>query len=148
MQVLTIPIANGSELPPVIQAFATGPSGGVITGPGLSPAAAVEIIRLAAKYRLLAVYSANAYLLSEGALVTYGGDASTSFGASQVTSIAYCAVLKSATWLCNTPRGFTWESISRPPRRLGPHDVWQKSHSARNICHCDFLRDVHALKSC
>jgi putative ABC transport system substrate-binding protein len=42
---------------------------------GLSPAAAVEIIRLAAKYRLPAVYSANAYLLSEGALVTYGGDA-------------------------------------------------------------------------
>ena len=74
MQVLTIPIANGSELPPAIQAFATEPNGGVIAGPGLSPAAAVEIIRLAAKYRLPAVYSANAYL-PEGALVTYGGDA-------------------------------------------------------------------------
>ena len=74
MQVLTIPIASGSELPPVIQAFATEPNGGVITGPGLSPAAAVEIIRLAAKYRLPAVYSANVYL-SEGALVTYGSDA-------------------------------------------------------------------------
>jgi putative ABC transport system substrate-binding protein len=73
MQVLTIPIGNGSELPPAIQAFATEPNGGVIAGPGLSPAAGVELIRLATKYRLPAVYAGNAYL-SEGALVTYGGD--------------------------------------------------------------------------
>jgi hypothetical protein len=68
-----IPIGNGSELPPAIQAVATEPNGGVIAGAGLSPATGVELIRLATKYRLPAVYAGNAYL-SGGALVTYGGD--------------------------------------------------------------------------
>jgi putative ABC transport system substrate-binding protein len=73
MQVVTIPISRAAELPAVVQGFAAAPNGGLIAGPGIGPAATVEIIRLAALFRLPAVYSAD--YLHEGALVTYTRDA-------------------------------------------------------------------------
>jgi len=73
MKPFTIPISSAAELPNAIQGFAAEPNGGLIAGPGLGPAATVEIIRLAAQFRLPAVYSGDSYL-REGALVTYTSD--------------------------------------------------------------------------
>ena len=73
MKPFTIPISSAAELPNAIQGFAAEPNGGLIAGPGLSPAATVEVIRLAAQFRLPAVYSGVSYL-REGALVTYTSD--------------------------------------------------------------------------
>ena len=73
MKLFTIPISSAAELPNAIQGFAAEPNGGLIAGPGLGPAATVEIIRLAAQFRLPAVYSGDSYL-REGALVTYTSD--------------------------------------------------------------------------
>ena len=73
MKHFTIPISSTTELPTAIQGFAAEPNGGLIAGPGVGPAAMVEIIRLAAQFRLPAVYSGDPYL-REGALVTYTSD--------------------------------------------------------------------------
>ena len=73
MKPFTIPINSAAEVPTAIQGFAAEPNGGLIAGPGLSPAATVEVIRLAAQFRLPAVYSGDSYL-REGALVTYTSD--------------------------------------------------------------------------
>jgi putative ABC transport system substrate-binding protein len=79
MKLFTIPISSAVELTTAIQGFAGEPNGGLIAGPGLGPAATVEIIRLAARFRLPAVYSGDSYL-REGALVTYTGDAAERSG--------------------------------------------------------------------
>jgi putative tryptophan/tyrosine transport system substrate-binding protein len=73
MQVVTIPICGVAELPAAIRGFAAEPNGGLIVAPGLGPAATVEIIQLAAQFRLPAIYSGDSYL-REGALVTYASD--------------------------------------------------------------------------
>jgi putative ABC transport system substrate-binding protein len=73
MQAVTIPISSAAELPAIIQGFAAAPNAGLIAGPGIGPAATVEIIRLAAQFRMPAVYSGD--YLREGALVTYTRDA-------------------------------------------------------------------------
>ena len=73
MKLFTIPISSAAELPTAIQGFAAAPNGGLIAGPGLGPAATVEIIRLAAQFRLPSVYSGDSDL-REGALVTYTSD--------------------------------------------------------------------------
>ena len=74
MKLFTIPVSSAAEVRTAIQGFAAAPNGGLIAGPGLGPAATVEIIRLAAQFRLPSVYSGDSDL-REGALVTYSSDA-------------------------------------------------------------------------
>ena len=79
VQAIEGPVRDRSELEGVIAAHAREPDGGLVVMPGPFAAAhRVEIISLAARYRLPAMYPYR-YFSSLGGLLSYGNDVSDNF---------------------------------------------------------------------
>jgi putative tryptophan/tyrosine transport system substrate-binding protein len=70
---IPLPISNAAEIEPALRAFALEPKGALIVLPDASSIAARELIRLAADYRLPAIY-ADKRIVVEGGLMSYGTD--------------------------------------------------------------------------
>jgi putative ABC transport system substrate-binding protein len=74
VEVITIPVRNGSEIEAGITAFASRPAGALIMPPNaVTGAHRMAAIELAARYRLPALYSDRVYV-REGGLMSYGPD--------------------------------------------------------------------------
>jgi putative tryptophan/tyrosine transport system substrate-binding protein len=73
VQTITIPIRDEAGIEPAFRAFALEPKGGLIVLPNASSLVSRELIRLAAQYRLPAVY-ADKRIVAEGGLMSYGPD--------------------------------------------------------------------------
>jgi putative tryptophan/tyrosine transport system substrate-binding protein len=74
VEVITIPVRNGSEIEAGITAFASRPAGALIMPPNaVTGANRMAAIELAARYRLPALYSDRAFV-RQGGLMSYGPD--------------------------------------------------------------------------
>jgi putative tryptophan/tyrosine transport system substrate-binding protein len=73
VQTITIPIRDEAGIEPAFRAFALEPKGGLIVLPNAASLVPRELIRLAAQYRLPAIY-ADKRIVAEGGLMSYGPD--------------------------------------------------------------------------
>jgi tripartite-type tricarboxylate transporter receptor subunit TctC/ABC-type uncharacterized transport system substrate-binding protein len=73
VKIVPVPISNPNEIEQAFRAFAHEPKGGLIVLPDASSIAPRELIRLAAEYRLPAIY-ADKQIVAEGGMMSYGSD--------------------------------------------------------------------------
>jgi tripartite-type tricarboxylate transporter receptor subunit TctC/ABC-type uncharacterized transport system substrate-binding protein len=70
---IPLPISNAAQIEPALRALAIEPNGALIVLPDASSIAAREFIKLAAEYRLPAIY-ADKRIVVEGGMMSYGTD--------------------------------------------------------------------------
>jgi putative ABC transport system substrate-binding protein len=75
VRIETIPVSNAADIKAAIERFATEPNGGLLPNPGMVGIATLELLRLAEKYRLPAIYAGSSYA-TEGGLMSYSNDGS------------------------------------------------------------------------
>jgi putative ABC transport system substrate-binding protein len=73
VQLIAIPISDAASMKAAIERFTTEPNGGLIPTPGLSPIATLELIRLAAQYRLPVIAGGQSFT-ADGGLMSYDSD--------------------------------------------------------------------------
>jgi putative tryptophan/tyrosine transport system substrate-binding protein len=73
VQTITVLMHDAAEIEPAFRAFALEPKGGLIVLPNAFSLGSRELVRLAAQYRLPAIYS-NKRIVAEGGLMSYGPD--------------------------------------------------------------------------
>ncbi len=74
LQLVRIPISDVAAMRAAIEGFAVEPNGGLLVNPGMLSIAPLELIRLAAQYRLPAIYAVR-LLAANGGLMSYGSRA-------------------------------------------------------------------------
>jgi putative tryptophan/tyrosine transport system substrate-binding protein len=108
-----IGMLNASEIESAVNAFAFGAKGGVIvTASTLATQHRELIIALASRHRLPAVYS-NRLFVTDGGLLSYSPDASTSSAKRPLTSIASSRARSPPICPCKRRLGMSWSSTSR-----------------------------------
>src|SRR5262249_34925599 len=73
MQIVAIPVSDVAGMKAAIEAFATEPNGGLLPSPAIVDVASLELIPLAARLRLPAIYGRRS-LPASGGLLTYASD--------------------------------------------------------------------------
>jgi putative ABC transport system substrate-binding protein len=73
VETIEIQISKAEEVEPALRTFALEPKGALIVLPDASSIAPRELIRLAAEYRLPAIY-ADKRIVAEGGMMSYGTD--------------------------------------------------------------------------
>jgi putative tryptophan/tyrosine transport system substrate-binding protein len=73
VRVVAIPVSDIDGIIAAIGAFAAEPNGGLLPNPGISILAPLDLIRLAAQYRLPAIYGGPLFA-TNGGLMSYNAD--------------------------------------------------------------------------
>jgi putative ABC transport system substrate-binding protein len=73
VQIVAVPISDTDGMKAAIEAFAAEPNGGLLPSPGIITLAPLELTRLAAQYRLPAIYGDSRLPAVEG-LMSYSFD--------------------------------------------------------------------------
>jgi len=74
VQIVRIPISEAADMKAAIEAFAAEPNGGLLPSPAIPIATTLELIPLAAQYRLPTIYGPRS-LPANGGLLSYDSDA-------------------------------------------------------------------------
>ena len=72
-QIVAMPVSDAAGMKAAIEAFAAEPNGGLLQTPGIADTASLELIPLAAHYRLPAIYGRR-FLSANGGLLSYDSD--------------------------------------------------------------------------
>jgi ABC-type uncharacterized transport system substrate-binding protein len=116
IELVPSPVNTTTDIEGVIKSFADTPNGGLFFPPNVASQAHRDlVIRLAARFRLPAVYAFRIFPL-EGGLMSYGTDQVGGFGKRLPTSTAFCAAQNLRNYQCRRRPITKRSSISRLQR--------------------------------